>query len=78
MKAFKPTFERKACRLKAQAQLFTFAQLKYFLLPESAKNSVKLYKKALSLYGELVLSSRSSICVPELVGKAQSSTILLW
>ena len=37
MKAFKPTFERKACRLKAQAQLFTFAQLKYFLLPESAK-----------------------------------------
>ena len=37
MKACKPTFERKACRLKAQAQLFTFAQLKYFLLPESAK-----------------------------------------
>ena len=45
MKAFKPTFERKACRLKAQAQLFTFAQLKYFLLPESVKIQVKLYKK---------------------------------
>ena len=37
MKAFKPTFERKACRLKAQAQLFTFVQLRYFWLTESAK-----------------------------------------
>ena len=44
---FKPTFERKACRLKAQAQLFTFAQLKYFLLPESAKIQCSFTKKSL-------------------------------
>ena len=78
MKALKPIFERKAWRLQGPSSFVYFCSVKIFLVARKCWNSVKLYKKALSLCCELVLSSRSSICVPELVGKAQSSTILLW
>ena len=37
MKASKPIFREKLVGFKAQAHLFTFAQLKYFLLTESAE-----------------------------------------